>query len=143
VYRLYGEGGLAVRCREVGASKGGSAAAAGAASAGEPSVTMDFTHDNGGSGRKFRTLNPMDGFTRQSLRIEVDTSLSGLRVVWVPEAVAHQRGYPQAIQGDNGLDLISRLPGLDEVELDAVLERPRVRHPRGPIFLEPVEPNSN
>ena len=69
--------------------------------------TMDFTHDQLASGRKFRTLNLMDGFTRESLRIEVDTSLPGLRVVRVLEAVAGERGYPQAIQVDNGPEFIS------------------------------------
>jgi putative transposase len=32
--------------------------------------TMDYTHDELASGRKFRTLNLMDGYTRQALRIE-------------------------------------------------------------------------
>src|SRR2546426_1512504 len=42
---------------------------------------MDYTHDELASGRKFRTLNLMDGYTREALRIEPDTSLPGLRVV--------------------------------------------------------------
>jgi len=42
--------------------------------------TMDFTQDAFATGRRFRTLNLMDGFTRYALRIEVDTSLPGLRV---------------------------------------------------------------
>ena len=37
--------------------------------------TMDFTHDAPTSGRKFRTLHLMDGYTREALAIEVDTSL--------------------------------------------------------------------
>jgi hypothetical protein len=41
--------------------------------------TMDFTQDAFASGRKFRTLNLMDGFTRYAPRIEVDTSLPGQR----------------------------------------------------------------
>jgi putative transposase len=43
--------------------------------------TMDFTQDAFASGRKFRTLNLMDGFTRYAPHIEVDTSLPGQRVV--------------------------------------------------------------
>jgi putative transposase len=42
---------------------------------------MDYTHDELAGGRKFRTLNLMDGYTREALRIEPDTSLPGLRVV--------------------------------------------------------------
>jgi len=109
VYRLYGEEGLAVRCRPRKRRK---------AAARRPLVlpthanqvwTMDFTHDQLASGRKFRTLNLMDGFTRESPRIEVDTSLPGRRVVRVLEKVAGERGYPQAIQVDNGPEFISRV----------------------------------
>jgi putative transposase len=45
--------------------------------------TMDFTRDSLAGGRKFRTLNLMDGCTREALWIEVDNSLLGLRVVRV------------------------------------------------------------
>jgi len=109
VYRLYSEEGLSVRHRQRKRLK---------AVARNPLLlptrpnqvwTMDFTHDNLASGRKFRTLNLMDGFTRQAPRIEVDTSLPGLRVVRVLEQVARQRGYPQAIQVDNGPEFISRV----------------------------------
>ena len=70
--------------------------------------TMDFTRDTLASGRKFRTLNLMDGYTREALCIEVDTSLPGLRVVQVLERVAQERGLPEAIQVDNGPEFISR-----------------------------------
>jgi putative transposase len=43
--------------------------------------TMDFVSDALSDGRSFRTLNLVDGFTRQCLAIETDTSLSGERVV--------------------------------------------------------------
>jgi hypothetical protein len=42
--------------------------------------TMDYRHDQLAGGQKFRTLNLMDGYTREALRIEPDTSLPGLRV---------------------------------------------------------------
>jgi hypothetical protein len=41
---------------------------------------MDFTHGSMVNGRKFRTLNLMDGYTREALTIEVDMSLPGSRV---------------------------------------------------------------
>jgi putative transposase len=69
---------------------------------------MDFTRDSLASGRKFRTLNLMDGYTREALWIEVDTSLPGLRVVQVLEKVVQERGLPEAIQVDNGPEFISR-----------------------------------
>lgn len=71
--------------------------------------TMDFTRDSLGNGRKFRTLNLMDGHTREALWIEVDTSLPGQRVVQVLEKVVEERGLPEAIQVDNGPEFISRV----------------------------------
>jgi putative transposase len=71
--------------------------------------TMDFTRDSLASGRKFRTLNLMDGYTREALWIEVDNSLPGLRVVRVLERVAQERSVPEAIQVDNGPEFISRV----------------------------------
>jgi putative transposase len=62
--------------------------------------TMDFARDSLASGRKFRTLNLMDSYTREALWIEVDNSLPGLRVVRVLEKVAQERGEPEAIQVD-------------------------------------------
>jgi hypothetical protein len=41
---------------------------------------LHFTQDAFASGRKFRTLNLMDGFVRYAPRIEVDTSLPPPRV---------------------------------------------------------------
>jgi putative transposase len=71
--------------------------------------TMDYTHDQMAGGRKFRTLNLMDGYTREALRIEPDTSLPGLRVVRVLEGLRERRGTPAAIQVDNGTEFTSRV----------------------------------
>ena len=71
--------------------------------------TMDFTRDSLADGRKFRTLNLMDGYTREALWIEVDNSLPGLRVVRVLERVAQERGVPEAIQVDHGPEFISQI----------------------------------
>jgi putative transposase len=70
--------------------------------------TMDFVRDELADGRKFRTLDLMDGYTREAPQIEVDHSLPGGRVVRVLEQTAQQRGYPRAIQVDNGPEFISR-----------------------------------
>ena len=71
--------------------------------------TMDYTHDQMAGGRKFRTLNLMDGYTREALGIEPDTSLPGLRVVRVLEGLRERRGTPAAIQVDNGTEFTSRV----------------------------------
>ena len=44
--------------------------------------------------RKFRVLNIIDDFNRESLQIEVDTSLPALRVQRVLDNVVAQRGLP-------------------------------------------------
>ncbi len=64
---------------------------------------MDYTHGEPSSGRKFRTLNLMDGYTRAALAVEVDTSLPGPRVVRALEQLRERRGTPAAIQVDNVL----------------------------------------
>lgn len=109
VYRLYCAEGLSVRRRQRQRLKAQARRPLALPRQANQVWTMDFTHDNLASGRKFRTLNLMDGYTRESLRIEVDTSLPGLRVVRVLEDVARQRGYPQAIRVDNGPEFISRV----------------------------------
>jgi putative transposase len=71
--------------------------------------TMDFTQDAFANGRKFRTLNLVDGFTRYALRIEVDTSLPGLRVVRVLEELKKQGRKAEAIVIDNGTEFTSQV----------------------------------
>ena len=58
-------------------------------------------------GRKFRLLNIIDDFNRESLAVEVDTSLPSLRVIRVLERLVAQRGKPANIRCDNGPEFIS------------------------------------
>ena len=67
--------------------------------------SLDFVHDSLESGRCIRTLNIVDDFTRECLAIEVDTSLSGLRVARVLDAIGWARGYPQTLVMHNGTEL--------------------------------------
>ena len=60
------------------------------------------------SGRRFRTLNIVDDYTRECLAIEVDTSLGGMRVVRVLEESKQVRGLPRQMRGDKGLECVSR-----------------------------------
>ena len=109
VYRLYQEEGLAMRRRKGKRFRAEARVPLVPPTRANQMWTMDFTRDSLASGRKFRTLNLMDGFTREALCIEVDTSLPGLRVVQVLERVAQERGLPEAIQVDNGPEFISRV----------------------------------
>ena len=94
--------------------------------------TMDFMHDNLACGRCFRTLNIMDGWSREALAIEADASLPGKRVVRVLDDLVLRRGKPQVIQVDNG-------PEFRGVELDQWAYKNEVKlH-----FIEPGKPTQN
>lgn len=69
---------------------------------------MDFITDSLADGRKLRALVIVDDFTRECLAIEVDTSLSGERVVRVLRQLAEVRGLPDAILQDKGTELTSK-----------------------------------
>lgn len=69
--------------------------------------SIDFMVDRLTDGRKFRLLNIIDDFNRESLAVEVDTSLPSLRVIRVLERLASQRGKPANIRCDNGPEFIS------------------------------------
>jgi hypothetical protein len=70
--------------------------------------SVDFMTDALSTGRRFRMLNIVDDYTRECLAIEVDTSLSGARVVRVLEELKTRRGLPQQIRSDNGPEFVSR-----------------------------------
>ena len=70
--------------------------------------SVDFMTDALSSGRRFRTLNIVDDYTREAVAIEVDTSLSGLRVARLLEELKKQRGLPTQIRSDNGPEFTSR-----------------------------------
>jgi len=70
--------------------------------------SMDFMTDSLATGRRFRTLNIVDDYTRECLRIEVDTSLGGQRVVRVLEELRGSRGGPKVIVVDHGPEFTSQ-----------------------------------
>ena len=70
--------------------------------------SMDFVHDRLASGRKMRAFTLIDLFSKESLAIEIDTSLSGQRVVRVLDRVCEELEYPQFISIDNGPEFIGK-----------------------------------
>ena len=69
---------------------------------------LDFAHDALASGRAIRVLSVMDECTRESLRLEVDTSFASRRVTRELEMILTEREKPLAIRCDNGPEFTSR-----------------------------------
>jgi len=69
--------------------------------------SMDFMCDSLVDGRRFRLLNIIDDYNRESLHIEIDTSLPLLRVIRVLKQIIKNRGKPKTIRVDNVPEFIS------------------------------------
>jgi len=132
VYRLYKREGLAVRRRprrKLRANRPMPLINIGRAN---QRWAMDFVHDWIGDGRKLRTLNVVDIFTRECLAIEVDTSLTGARVARVLDALVVKYGVPDGITVDNGPEFISR-----------ALDKWAFEHRVTLHFIQPGKPTQN
>ena len=107
VHRVYREAGLSIRrkkrkhCERSGQPLRTCTAA-------NQEWALDFVHDAVESGRAIRVLSVVDGYTRECLALEVDTSFASRRVTRVLEKIIVERGVPQAIRCDNGPELTSR-----------------------------------
>ncbi len=69
--------------------------------------SLDFASDALLDSRRFRILAVVDDFSRESLALISDTSLSGARVARELDRIAAQRGYPGMIVSDNDTELTS------------------------------------
>ena len=108
VYRLYVEEQLWVRKRNHKRCRGSTRAALLVPMWPNQVWSIDFVSDALGSGRRFRTLNVVDDFSREAPVIEVDTSLGGVRVTRVLDRLRLERGLPVEIRSDNGPEFTSR-----------------------------------
>lgn len=109
VYRLYREEGLTVRRRARKRVSRAERLPALALSAPNQCWSLDFVSDWLALGRKVRMLTVVDAYTRESLAIEVDTSLPGVRVASVlDQVIAERDAKPAEIRLDNGPELTSR-----------------------------------
>lgn len=60
-----------------------------------------------GTGRRFRTFNVIDDFTRECLTIDIDLNVPATRVIRALDRVAAWRGYPGKLRMDNGPEFIA------------------------------------
>lgn len=133
VYRLYREEGLAVRKRRRKRVSRADRVPLQAPTGPDQVWTSDFVHDALSWGRKIRMLTVEDAFTREALSIEVDTSLSGVRVVRVLDRLIEERGaIPDVIVLDNGPELTSK-----------ALDQWAYEHGVRLHFIDPGKPQQN
>ena len=107
IHRLYRLEGLAVRKKKRKRLARAEPPQLPVVSAPNERWNMDFMEDSVARGRKIRTFNVLDEYSRECLVIEVDTALSGARVCRVLERLATQRGAPREITVDNGPEYTS------------------------------------
>ena len=69
--------------------------------------SMDFMRDNLAGGRTIKVLSVVDEYTRKCFRIEVDTSINGVRVARVLSEISQMEYLPEVIVIDNGPEFIS------------------------------------
>ena len=102
------------------------------ASAANQIWTYDFVFDEAVSGRKLKMLTLIDEYTRECLAVEVDTSITSLKVRQILERVCLHRGFPKAIRSDNGSEFIGQAVG-DWLKANNV----------EPLFIAPGKPWQN
>ena len=86
--------------------------------------SMDFVSARLADGRWVRTLRVLDLYTRESLALVADRSLTGVKVATALSQVLQQRAAPQAITVDNGTESVSRA-------MECVHSRPPPQQPAG------------
>ena len=71
--------------------------------------SMDFIHDQLAGGRRFRCLTLVDDCTRQCLALHVDTSIGGVNVADLLDALCDSVGTPGSITCDNGPEFTGKV----------------------------------
>ena len=132
IERLYREEGLSLRRRRRRKRLSHLRVVRQAPVAANQAWAVDFIHDSLLNGRRFRAFAVLDEWSRESLAIEVDVSLTGERVTRVLERLRGERGLPLVIQADNGPELRGRV--LDQWAFD---------HGVKLQFIEPGNPIQN
>lgn len=93
---------------------------------------MDFVSDALATKRKIKMLTVIDCFNRECVRIEVDTSINGVRVARVMEELREQRGVPKKIITDNGPEFAGKVLDAWAYARDVKLH-----------FIQPGKPSQN
>ena len=99
--------------------------------------SMDFVADQLFDGKKFRTLNIVDNYSRKCIDIYVDQGIKGDQVVEVLESIRiKKRIVPKRIRVDNGSEFISK--ALDKWAYDnsVIMDFSRPGKPTDNAYIE-------
>lgn len=107
LFRIYRELGLKVLKRGGRKRALGTRVVAMALTKKNQEWSLDFVHDVLANGRRIRMLTVVDNFTRESVKIAVETSLNGRRVCAELDQAIEARGKPGRILSDNGTEFTS------------------------------------
>lgn len=109
VEKMYREEGLQLP-RKRGKKRGANNRAVALLVPSEPNErwSMDFMSDSLCDGRRFRILTIVDDFTRECVAIEVDTGITGERVIRTLGWLKETRGLPGMLVTDNGPEFTSK-----------------------------------
>lgn len=132
VYRLYTEAGLAVRKRTRKRIAPHGRQPLTLPDTPNQVWSMDFVADGLSNGRRLRCLTIVDDFTKESVGIEVDTSITGMRVARMLTVLKDRRGLPQVIRCDNGPEFAGKILDAWAYENGVALR-----------FIEPGKPVQN
>jgi putative transposase len=132
VYRIYRAAGLAVKRRTRRKLRAVRPMPTVAITRPNERWSMDFVHDYLGDGRKLRTFNVVDAFTRECLAITVDTSLPARRILPVLDQLVWRHGLPESLRVDNGPEFIS-----------VAMEKWADQHGVKLDFIQPGKPTQN
>lgn len=69
--------------------------------------TYDFVFDRCANGQKVKLLTVVDEYTRESLAIQVATSIKARAVISVLTKLVAERGAPQCLRSDNGPEFVA------------------------------------
>jgi len=97
---------------------------------------MDSVGARTADGRWLRTLTVIDVYTRESLALVADRSLTGIKVAAALTPIVARRGMPSAITVDNGGEFVSRAMDTWAYAHDVRLEFIRPGKPVENAFIE-------
>jgi putative transposase len=136
IYRLYRDEGLTVRTKPRTRLASRARVPVPAPTRPNERWSMDFGSARLADGRWFRTLTVLDVYTRESLALVADRSLTGIKVAATLTPLVRRRGAPVAITVDNGGEFVSHAMDTWAYAHDVRLEFIRPGKPIENAFIE-------